>query len=85
MSPWVSPNVIARRKNGLRVAKDYRRLNSLTVNSHYPLPVIDNLLDRLSYAKFFYTLDAKSGYWQMPLRRDDSFKTIFVTLDGQNE
>ena len=66
-SPWASPIVIARRKKcQLRLAIDYRRLNSLTINSHYPLPVIDDLLDRLSNAKFFSTLDVKSGYWQMP-------------------
>ena len=65
-SPWASPIVIAGRKNGqLRLAIDYRRLNCLTINSHYPLPVIDDLLDRLSNAKFFSTLDAKSGYWQI--------------------
>ena len=85
-SPWASPIVIARRKNGrLRLAIDYRRLNSLTINSHYPLPVVDDLLDRLSNAKFFSTLDAKSGYWQMPLRGEDCYKTAFVTPDGQYE
>ena len=48
-SPWASPVVIARPKNGrLRLAIDYRRLNSLTINSHYPLPVVDDLLDRLT-------------------------------------
>ena len=85
-SPWASPIVIARRKNGrLRRAIDYRRLNSLTVNSHYPLPVIEDPLDRLSNAKFFSTLDAKSGYWQMPLQAEDTAKTAFVTPDGQYE
>ena len=48
-SPWASPVAIARRKNGrLRLAINYRRLNSLTINSHYPLPVVDDLLDRLT-------------------------------------
>lgn len=85
-SPWASPIVKARRKNGrLRLAIDYRRLNSLTINSHYPLPVIEDLLDRLSNAKFFSTLDAKSGYWQMPLHSEDCYKTAFVTPDGQYE
>ena len=74
-SPWASPIVIARRKNGrLRLAIEYRHLNSSTINSHYPLPVVDDLLDRLSNAKFFSTLDAKSGYWQMPLRGEDCYK-----------
>ena len=80
---WASPIVIARRKNGrLRLTIDYRRLNSLTINSHYPLPVIEDLLDRLSNAKFFSTLDAKSGYWQKPPRVEDCYKTAFVTPDG---
>lgn len=68
-SLWTSPIFIVRRKNGhLRLAIVYRRLNSLTINSHYPLPIIDDLLDRLGKAKFFSTVDAKSGHWQMPLR-----------------
>ena len=74
--------VIARRKNGrLRLAIDYRRLSSLTVISHYLLSLIDDLLDQLSNAKFFSTLDAGSEYLQMPLCGDDCFKTAFVTSD----
>lgn len=63
-SPWASPIVMARRKNGkLRLAIDYRRLNSLTIASHFPLPLIEDILDKLSNARYFSTLDAKNGYY----------------------
>lgn len=83
-SPWASPIVIARRKNGkLRLAIDYRRLNSLTIASHFPLPIIEDILDKLSNARYFSTLDAKNGYYQMRMRYKDTTKTAFVTPDGQ--
>lgn len=50
-SPWASPIVIARRENGkFRLTIDYRRLNSLTIASHFPLPIIEDILDKLSNA-----------------------------------
>ena len=85
-SPWAAPIVAARRKNGkLRLAMDYRRLNALTHPQHHPLPLIDDLVDQLTDAKFFSSVDLKSGYHQMPLRKEDAAKSAFVTPDGQYE
>ena len=57
-SPWSAPIVCARRKNGqLRLAMDYRALNAQTIsNSAHPIPLIEDLLDRLGNARFFSTL-----------------------------
>jgi hypothetical protein len=61
---------------------DYRALNKLTVPSRYPLPRIDGILNKLGPARFFTTLDAQSGYWQIPMHPDDVHKTAFLTHRG---
>ena len=74
---WASPIVCARKKDGsLRMAIDYRMTNekSNTATLH-PRPLIDDLLDRLGKDKYFAVLDAKSGYHQLPLRKEDSETT----------
>ena len=81
--PWSSPIVLVEKKDGsLRFCVDYRRLNDATVKDVYPLPRIDDVLDRLGGAKFFTTLDLFKGYWQIPLHLRDRVKTAFVTPDG---
>jgi predicted transcriptional regulator len=47
---------------------DYRTLNSMTIKNKYPLPRIEDLLDRLKEAKFFSKIDMRSGYHQMKIR-----------------
>jgi hypothetical protein len=82
-SPFAAPVVLARKKGGKwRFCVDYRALNKLTVPSRYPLPCIDGILDKLGPARFFTTLDAQSGYWQIPMHPDDVHKTAFLTHMG---
>lgn len=61
-SEWCSRIVPVEKKDGkLRLCIDFRSLNDLTTKDRYPIPRIDFILDKLSKAKFFSTLDAMSG------------------------
>ena len=79
-SPWASPVVLVRKKDGFCV--DYRKVNAVTRKDAYPLPRIDVTLDTLAGSKWFSTLDLISGYWQVEVDPDDQEKTSFCTPDG---
>jgi len=82
-SPWASAVVLAKKKDGSpRFCVDYRSLNAVTKKDVYPLPRIDDLLQRLSGAAVFSSLDLKDGFWQVPVHHEDREKTAFVTPEG---
>lgn len=82
-SPWASPVVIVKKSDGSpRFCVDYRRLNSITRKDVYPIPRIDDLLDRLHGSCIFSKLDLRSGYFQVPLAPCERPKTAFLTPDG---
>lgn len=85
-SPFASPALLVRKKTGdWRLCVDYRRLNALTVKNKYPLPVIDELLDELSGAKWFTSLDMCSGFHQIRMAPGEESKTAFQTHHGHFE
>ncbi len=85
-SPWSSPVVLVKKKDGiLRFCVDYRRLNAATRKDVFPMPRIDDLLDQLYGKEIFTTLDAKTGYWQIPMQALSREKTAFVTYNGLYE
>ena len=57
---------------------DYRALNRQTKKDVYPLPHIDDLLDKLAHAHFLSVIDLASGYHQVGLAKDAQEKTAFV-------
>lgn len=85
-SPWASPVVLVKKKDGsLRFCVDYRKLNKITKKDVYPLPRIDDSLDRLRHARYFSSMDLRSGYWQIEVDERDREKTAFITPDGLYE
>ncbi|KAG9442621.1 hypothetical protein H6P81_018475 [Aristolochia fimbriata] len=63
---------------GWRVCIDYRKLNSASRKDHFPLPFIDQMLERLAGNKFYCFLDGYSGYFQIPIALEDQEKTTFT-------
>ncbi|MCG8045975.1 MAG: RNase H-like domain-containing protein [Candidatus Thiodiazotropha endolucinida] len=61
---------------------DFRKLNQITKPNSYPLPLIDDILALLGKAKFFTSLDLKSGYWQVLMNEADKEKTAFACHRG---
>ncbi|XP_064470188.1 uncharacterized protein LOC135384937 [Ornithodoros turicata] len=85
-SPYASPCLLVKKKNGeFRKVVDYRRLNQQTTKDRFPLPIIDDQLDRLSGSEYFTTLDLASGYMQVPIEEESVPKTAFITPDGHYE
>ena len=85
-SPMASPIVcVLKKQGGVRLAVDYRYLNSFTVGDAFPMPTVNDCLFKIGAAKFISTFDAKSGYWQLPVAEEDRWLTAFVTNDGLYE
>ncbi|CAF3195343.1 unnamed protein product [Rotaria socialis] len=82
-SPWCSPVVLVRQKDGsTRFCVNYRKLNDISVKDSFPLPRIEDIFDQLSQPNYFTTLDFKNGYFQIPLTPHDLTKTAFSTRDN---
>ncbi|GJT76969.1 reverse transcriptase domain-containing protein [Tanacetum coccineum] len=65
---------------GWRVCIDYRKLNEATRKDHFPLPFMDQMLERLAGNEYYCFLDGFSGYFQIPIDPNDQEKTTFTYL-----
>ncbi|CAN6687996.1 unnamed protein product [Malus baccata var. baccata] len=74
--------VPTRIQTGWRVCIDYKKLNATTRNDHFPLPFIDQMLERLVGHSFYCFLDGYSGYNQIVIAPDDQEKTTFTCPFG---
>ena len=82
-SRWPFPVVIVDKKDGSkRFCVDFRKLNQITKKHSHPLPLIDDILALLGKAKYFTSLDLKSGYWQVAMNEKDKEKTAFTCHKG---
>ena len=82
-SPWSFPVVIEDKKDGSkRFCVDFRKLNQITKKNSFPLPLIDDILALLGKAKYFTSLDLKSGYWQVAMDEKDMEETAFACHKG---
>ncbi|CAA7035420.1 unnamed protein product [Microthlaspi erraticum] len=67
---------------GHRMCIDYRKLNSASRKDHFPLPFIDQMLERLANHPFYCFLDGYSGFFQIPIHPNDQEKTTFTCPYG---
>ncbi len=85
-SDWASPKVLVPKTDGsVRFCVDYRKVNAVSKFDAYPMPRVDELLDRLGAARFYSTLDLTKGYWQIPLSPLSKEKTAFTTPFGLHQ
>ena len=85
-SPWAAPVFLVAKKNGeKRFCIDYRQLNKQTVRDSWPLPNIQDILKKVGSAKYFSLMDVRQGYFHLPIREGDKYKTAFITHSGQYE
>jgi hypothetical protein len=83
VSPFGAPVLFVHKKEGtLRLCVNYRALNKNTIKNRYPLPRIEDLMDRLVGACYFTKIDLHSGYHQIRIKEEDIHKTAFRTRYG---
>ncbi|GJX05989.1 reverse transcriptase domain-containing protein [Tanacetum coccineum] len=74
--------IVTRLVTGWRVCIDYQKLNDATRKDHFPLPFMDQMLERLAVNEFYCFLDGFSGYFQIPIDPQDQEKTTFTCPYG---
>jgi Reverse transcriptase (RNA-dependent DNA polymerase) len=81
--PWSAPVVLIPKPDGtIWFCIDYRKLNAVMEKDSYALPRVDDCLDSLGDARYFSTLDANCGYWQIDVKEADREKTAFTSHRG---
>ncbi|PHJ18928.1 retrotransposon ty3-gypsy subclass [Cystoisospora suis] len=83
-APFAAPVVLVPKPGGegLRMIVDYKALNRITLKDEYPLPRIQDLIQRLGKAGWFTKLDLQKGYYQVQVAPEDQWKTAFKCRYG---
>ena len=82
-SPWAAPALLVKKHdNSTRFVVDYRALNACTTFDSYPMPRIDDILDKLNNKSYFTCLDLASGYHNVCVAPESQEKTAFVVENG---
>jgi len=83
-SPAGSPILFVSKPHGrgLRLCVDYRALNRITIPNQYPLPLMQELQDRVRGAQWFTKMDLKNGFHLIRVKEGDEWKTVFRTRYG---
>lgn len=82
-APYAAPILFVKKSDGsLRFCVDYRKLNELTKKDPYPLPLIDEMMARISKAKFFTKLDIQQAFHKIRMAKESEDLTTFRTRYG---
>lgn len=90
-SAWSSPIWIVPKKADAsgkpkwRLVVDFRKVNEKTIDDKYPIPNINDVLDKLGRCQYFTTLDLASGFYQVEMSPSDIHKTAFNVENGHYE
>lgn len=80
---WCSPAVMVKKEDSsLRFCANYKKLNDGTFMDPFPMPSVEEIVDKLQGATIFTTLDLKAGHWQIPLDEESQPLTAFA-FDGK--
>jgi transposase InsO family protein len=80
---WVSPVVIVRSGDKLRLCINFQRLNAATVPDSHPMPRVEDVVNAMSGCEFYTHLDVRRGFWHLPIAEEDCAKTTFATPWGE--
>ncbi|XP_063596500.1 uncharacterized protein LOC134773250 [Penaeus indicus] len=82
-SEWASPCLLVPKSDGSwRLCTDYRKVNALTVSDCFPLPRIDDIIDKVGSSKFISRIDLLKGYYQVPLTDNAKKISALITPTG---
>ncbi|KAJ2937542.1 hypothetical protein O0L34_g19050 [Tuta absoluta] len=85
-SEYASPIILVKKRDGSdRLCVDFRALNRINVKDRYPMPLIDDHIDRLGSHKYFSCLDMATGFHQIPIKEECIHLTGFVTPEDHFE
>ena len=85
-SEWSSPCVLVPKPDkSYRFCTDFRKVNVVTKTDSYPIPRIDDCIDKIGHAKYVTKFDLLKGYWQVPLTDRAIEVCAFVTPRGLHQ
>ncbi|KAM8701718.1 hypothetical protein ACLKA7_000132 [Drosophila subpalustris] len=67
--------VVKKKDQSLRVSVDFRKLNSMVLKDRFPVPMMEDVLEKLKSAKFFTIMDLENGFFHVPVDEDSKAYT----------
>ena len=74
---------VIKKTGAVRICVDLKQLNTAVRREHHMLPSLEDRAPKLGESKVFSTLDAASGFWQIPIDEDSQLLTTFITTFGR--